>query len=269
MNQLSPDARAVVRAADAMTTQVRRIADALATPVVRTEVVADDDATTPVDGPTALRDMAATLRYIDPEGFREAADCCEARAFAIEHGQAKAPTADAEAPVVTVHGDPDMSPAAREAVGALADVAVRQATGACAHCGGAHAWDGCEAYTKLVAADDAQRTARRRSIGTLLARAAAGLTPDEDALLRQHVEAEIREGSAARVELDSLRADLRRDQAQQWPQRLGRAEAAIERVRALATDMRTWASPRGIATQYADHIERALDGSEQPTDDTR
>ncbi|MBK3572625.1 hypothetical protein JHN63_02055 [Streptomyces sp. MBT65] len=35
--------------------------------------------------PEALRDMAKTLRYIDPTGFREAADCCEAQAFALEH----------------------------------------------------------------------------------------------------------------------------------------------------------------------------------------
>ncbi|MYR60053.1 hypothetical protein GTY54_28755, partial [Streptomyces sp. SID625] len=120
MSQLSPDARAVVRAVDALTTPVRRIADTLSSgtcdastlgavdrhlgpcllradhdgPVRRgpegetwaTVVrVADDDVTTSVDEPTALRDMAATLRHIDSEGFREAAACCEARAFAIEH----------------------------------------------------------------------------------------------------------------------------------------------------------------------------------------
>jgi hypothetical protein len=47
MSQPSPDAKAVVRAAEALTTQVRRIADTLETPVVRYEVAADDGPTTP------------------------------------------------------------------------------------------------------------------------------------------------------------------------------------------------------------------------------
>jgi hypothetical protein len=47
MSLPSPDAKAVVRAAEALTTQVKRIADALTTPVVRYEVATDDDATTP------------------------------------------------------------------------------------------------------------------------------------------------------------------------------------------------------------------------------
>lgn len=45
MSQPSPDAKAVVRAAEALTTQVRRIADALSTPVVRYEAAADDTPT--------------------------------------------------------------------------------------------------------------------------------------------------------------------------------------------------------------------------------
>src|SRR5690606_10754126 len=40
------------------------------------------------------------------------------------------------------------------------------------------------------------------------------------------------------------------------------AEAAVRRVRALGADMRTWCSPHGIATQYADDIERALTGGQ-------
>jgi hypothetical protein len=57
MSQPSADAKAVVRAVEAMTTQVRRIADALSTPVVRYEVAADDDATTP---PTTCGASAVT-----------------------------------------------------------------------------------------------------------------------------------------------------------------------------------------------------------------
>lgn len=45
--QPSPDARAVVRAAEELTTQVRRIADALTTPVVEDAVATDDAPTTP------------------------------------------------------------------------------------------------------------------------------------------------------------------------------------------------------------------------------
>ncbi|WP_327403861.1 hypothetical protein OG194_29770 [Streptomyces sp. NBC_01288] len=37
-----------------------------------------------LSAPEALREMAETLRYIDPTGFREAAECCEARALALE-----------------------------------------------------------------------------------------------------------------------------------------------------------------------------------------
>ncbi|WP_318202930.1 hypothetical protein [Streptomyces sp. SCL15-4] len=100
MTQPSPDARAVAHAIDALTTQVRRIADAL-TLTAQQRSDATDGA--PTAAPAALRDMAAILRHIDPEGFREAASCCEARAFAIEHGLAKesdderpAPAADEE-----------------------------------------------------------------------------------------------------------------------------------------------------------------------------
>ena len=37
--------------------------------------------------------------------------------------------------------------------------------------------------------------------------------------------------------------------------------AAVARVRALAADMRTWCSPHSIATDYAQRIEEALDGT--------
>lgn len=48
-------------------------------------------------------------------------------------------------------------------------------------------------------------------------------------------------------------------------QRAEQAEAAITRVRNLAADMRTWASPRGLANHYADSIETALDGPKEFT----
>lgn len=34
-------------------------------------------------------------------------------------------------------------------------------------------------------------------------------------------------------------------------------EAALDRVRALAEDMRTWCSPHGVAVHYADAIDEA------------
>jgi hypothetical protein len=37
--------------------------------------------------------------------------------------------------------------------------------------------------------------------------------------------------------------------------------AAVARVRALAADMRTWCSPHGIASDYADRIDEAINGT--------
>ncbi|MGW2497315.1 hypothetical protein ACWCV2_22800 [Streptomyces pseudogriseolus] len=158
------------------------------------------------------------------------------------------------------------------------------------------------------AENDQMRTARRDSLAVLLSRAQRGvpLTVDEAALLRAAVEAEIREGDAARqaergqqraadrerervtaaeaaiVEAEE-RARVAEERAEEAVQgiaaehdraeqsirraveeynRRQAAEAALDRVRALAADMRTWCSPHGIATQYADDIERAL--AEQP-----
>ncbi|GGW15821.1 hypothetical protein GCM10018980_51390 [Streptomyces capoamus] len=133
MTHSSSDVLAVVRAVGALTTQVRRIADAVTTPVTRTDVAADDVRTTADDA-------------------------------------------------------------------------------------------------------DAQRTARRISLRNLLGRAAAGLTPDEDALLRQHTEAEIREADTARA---VARSNLRHVQTivpeiDRLAAELEQAQAAIERVRAAA-----------------------------------
>ncbi|MFJ8900014.1 hypothetical protein [Streptomyces sp. NPDC102370] len=146
------------------------------------------------------------------------------------------------------------------------------------------------------AENDQMRTARRDSLAVLLSRAQRNvpLTADEAALLRAAVEAEIREGDAARqaergqqraadrererataaeaaiVEAEDER-DRQHDRAEQAIRRAVEeydrrqtAEAALARVRALAADMRTWCSPHGIATQYADDIERALAEQQVP-----
>ncbi|WP_328934171.1 MULTISPECIES: hypothetical protein [unclassified Streptomyces] len=67
MSQPSPDAKAVVRAAEALTTQVRRIADALSTTVVRYDVATDDTPTTDDD---ALRRMLTNA--LTAEHYRRA-----------------------------------------------------------------------------------------------------------------------------------------------------------------------------------------------------
>ncbi|MFD7996864.1 hypothetical protein [Streptomyces mexicanus] len=67
---LSPDAKAVVRAADALTTQVRRIADALTTPVVKYEVRTDDDATTPITCPLCPQPRALRAPAEATDHFR-------------------------------------------------------------------------------------------------------------------------------------------------------------------------------------------------------
>ncbi|MEU8717505.1 hypothetical protein [Streptomyces sp. NPDC048663] len=81
MTEPSPDTTPVVRAAEAMTTQLQRIADALSTPVVRTEVVAADGAPTPAttcsaqhhrfdDGRECIRAAHHTGKdHVDERGF--------------------------------------------------------------------------------------------------------------------------------------------------------------------------------------------------------
>jgi hypothetical protein len=60
------------------------------------------------------------------------------------------------------------------------------------------------------ASDDVLRSARRDSLGVLLSRAGRGvLSTDEGALLRQHVETELREGDAARAVLDRMQGACR------------------------------------------------------------
>ncbi|MGW8988700.1 hypothetical protein ACWGRF_01995 [Streptomyces zhihengii] len=45
------------------------------------------------------------------------------------------------------------------------------------------------------------------------------------------------------------------------------AEAAVNRVRALAADMHTWCSPNGVAPQYARDIEQAITAAPAPGDE--
>lgn len=45
--------------------------------------------------------------------------------------------------------------------------------------------------------------------------------------------------------------------------RAEKAEGAVQRVRDLAEDMRTWCSPHGVAADYAKRIFEALDQPEE------
>ncbi|MFH9826747.1 hypothetical protein [Streptomyces bobili] len=293
MSQPSPDARAVVRALDALTTQVRRIADARPTPtddarrasiaaaltaehyrraearilaspeehcaamadvvmrVLAPVVATDDDATTPA---AALRDMANTLRYIDPQGLGEAADCCEARAFAIEHGGAPTTADDGPVGMRVPQWFPD-PPGAKFAARV-------------------HEW-AAQAAHPAPADEDAERADRRASLRNLINRAAASLTPDEDALLRQHVEVEMREADTARAvaagnkrhvqmfmpELDQLQTRITKARVLHASHASGSAECT-QRCERLHPEHRVcngcgWTAPCPTA--------RALDGTEQPT----
>ncbi|MFJ9754949.1 hypothetical protein [Streptomyces sp. NPDC101149] len=126
-------------------------------------------------------------------------------------------------PVVTVHGDPDMGPAAREALDALAAVAVR-------------------GMTKAPADDDqALRWARREPLLVLLARLQRGriLSEDEARTLRQHVEAEMDEADTARKRAEQAEQRLGRirDMADAWERCLPatiRTATAAEAVRLAA-----------------------------------
>lgn len=60
-------------------------------------------------------------------------------------------------------------------------------------------------------------------------RAGGGLSPDEQQRLRDG----INQLEYAEAEVARLRADIALDRAQQWPQRLGRAEKALREARRL------------------------------------
>jgi hypothetical protein len=75
--------------------------------------------------------------------------------------------------------------------------------------------------------------------------------------------AELRDALAA------LRADITLDRAQQWPQRLGRAEAAITRVREWAAGLDAIAiqvAGEGTRHPVADHIRHLLAPQPEPAD---
>ncbi|GGV68963.1 hypothetical protein GCM10010294_25240 [Streptomyces griseoloalbus] len=131
--------------------------------------------------------------------------------------------------------------------------------------------DGTEAgFRAALAADDEEqlRTTRRDTLLVLLSRASRGvLTTDEAALLRQHVETEMREADTARTRakqaedlLQVAHATSNRSEAER-----ARAQAALDRVRRVAALIEAGAPWTASQQDTAARIRAALDGTEQPT----
>lgn len=115
------------------------------------------------------------------------------------------------------------------------------------------------------------RTARRYSLGILLSRTDQALTADEEALLRRHVEAEMREADTWRrtAELaDAVTAEMKR-RTGTLRQRAEQAADTIERVsaRVLAYERRLvggWQPDETTRSAVAREFRTALDDTEQP-----
>lgn len=189
-SRVTPDARAVVRALDALTTQVRRVADRMPTPVVEQADTTDDDATTTADTSHAYA-HAAVFAYL-----RRIGDAMPGSRLARNEmiWQAVAAALDARPLSWITQGTRDLSIPAQAP----------------------------------AAAEDTQRADRRASLRNLLGRAAAGLTPDEDALLRQHVEAEQREADQWRAGRNTMKR-----RGEEIEQDRDRIAAELEKLRAV------------------------------------
>lgn len=261
MSTTSPDAKAVVRAFDALTTQARRIADALTTPVVRTEVAADDDATTPNDdGPRCVCGDPIE-RWTGPgePGWihRPGSDtpCTDARPAASMRVTQwiKSPATDSARAALEMltkpYGCKEHPTAGSVGPYCLACTIVPPSADRLGPMDPVHIL-GVEAPT---ADEDAQRTVRRERLLNLLARLQrGGMTAEEKVALRQHVDAEMREADTARAEVQRLglmvdeygqgarhlSEELRKarraaDLLADSHRRAEEAQAAIERVRTL------------------------------------
>jgi hypothetical protein len=201
----SPDARAVVRALDALTTQVRRLAD---TPSSGT----CDASTLGIGnrhlGPCVLRDGHDGPVHRGPEGETWATLIAEAQTTPDDVSTTTADDGEATCPTPLTHnwgcGCPtDQAPAALAPV-----LPCNWARTRTEHA--PHDWEPqpgmdpvhCDGWSaEAPAADeDQERTARRDNIGILLSRAGRGvLTGSEAEVLRQWVETEMRDADTARA----------------------------------------------------------------------
>ncbi|MET9142412.1 hypothetical protein [Streptomyces sp. NPDC004042] len=227
---LSPDARAVIRAADALTTQVRRIADAVSSGTCDASTLGAFDRHL---GPCLLRADHDGPVHRGPEG--------ETWATVVRVADDGATTPDDDRAVPPGGNAEDCSRCRPEI-----DKTVL------------YPWV-CPGHP---AADDTVRFLRRESLLVLLTRLQRGrpLSEEEAGTLRHHVETEIREANTARaVAAGNLR------HVRTIVPELERAEAAIERVRAVARDWGPTLLPHSEAHRLLTDLTAALDGTEQPT----
>lgn len=224
MSQPSLDARAVVRAADAMTTQLRRIADALSTPTA----VITDGVTTPLDdAPTTTVAPPRIAQWIKSPATESARTALEM--LTKPEGCEQHPTAGSVGPYC------------------LACTVVPPPARKIAHHVPAEAYTAWTEQEPAADEDQALRWARRESLLVLLSRLQRGrtLTEDEARTLRHHVETEMRDADTARATINRMRRTNRmvNGGARDSRERAERAEAAAEEQRRRAdlaeTELRT------------------------------
>jgi hypothetical protein len=206
------DLRAVVRAADALTTQVRRIADALETPVVEHVAVADDDATTPATTCSARHQGVLGVWRECIRAAHHTEDHSDGTGFHWTEAVAVYPVAPAvqkiaqHVPVEAYTAWTDQAPAAAEPrparvvkhSGPMSEQRFEEMRENAEHLTG---WIDEQVAKTRAADEDALRATRRESARIILDRATRGiaLRSDESALLRQHFDAETREHDTARA----------------------------------------------------------------------
>lgn len=297
MPQPSPDARAVVTAVDRLMTQVKRVADAMTLPIDQYEAAdmaaADDAPSTPATTCSARHQrpgglLAECIRaaHHEPRLHTDSDGRNWSDAVAIyptddrpERSSFRIGVAPGTPPgvVVVAHGNPDMSPEAREAVDALVGVATRQMQQTPAAAGPTTPADDGDTACRIMetrscptsyagpcgdrpcarfesddptpwteqvpAADENQalRWSRRESLLVLLTRLQRGraLTEGEAATLRQHVETEMREADTARTEALRL---TRTDRTLRG--HLDQARADLDRAKEIERDRDRLAAER-------------------------
>ncbi|MFJ8049283.1 hypothetical protein [Streptomyces luteogriseus] len=255
MNQPSPDAKAVVRAVDALTTQVRRIADALTTPVVED---AEAETTAGEDAFRALMDVPA------PAPITVHLPGQPPLVGTWHGGGAGTPRGSEELvwePTITFPGlrfpgrRPPMDPV--HILGAEAPAEHRGGNAEdCPACSGTNPPYPFICPGPAQAADeDALRATRRDSLLVLLSRAERGvLKPHEAEQLHLHVEAEIHESNTAR---SVARSNLRHVKI--LVPELEKGQGAIERVRRVADLIEAGAPWTANQPETARRIRAAID----------
>jgi chromosome segregation ATPase len=239
----SPDARAVVRALDALTTQVRRLADTRRTP-------ADDATTTADDGPRCVQCGSPNVRY---RNYREQPFC-----WPCANGEQQAPAADEDQALRWARREPLLVLLTRLQRGRT--LTEEEATLLRQH-----------VETEMRDADTAREKAgdlaetykheRRRGDALAEERNAAWAELKREQQASAGLAGKIRE---QREVLARVRAELEQAQtrAEELEDELRRWHAAVERVR----DAARWARQNypGMVQVHA-RLTDALDGTEQPT----